>query len=194
MKKELQGYASIVRYADDFIILVERESDCTLILEALRLRLAKFKLELSETKTSLVKFGRNTDTSDERKHPGTFDFLGFTHYCGKTKAGKFKVCRRTSKSRFRLGIRKVSVFLKEHKNTYTLQELWESISQMVRGHYHYYGVSENSKSLWNYKDKVKKLLYKWLNRRSQKKSYTGEFQAVCIQVSTSGTQDIRKLL
>ncbi|MBK9249967.1 MAG: hypothetical protein IPM69_18145 [Ignavibacteria bacterium] len=76
LKKELQGYASIVRYADDFIILVERESDCTLILEALRLRLAKFKLELSETKTSLVKFGRNTDTSDENKHPGTFDFLG----------------------------------------------------------------------------------------------------------------------
>jgi RNA-directed DNA polymerase len=174
LKKELQGYASIVRYADDFIILVERESDCTLILEQLRLRLAKFKLELSESKTSVVKFGRNTDINDERKHPDTFDFLGFTHYCGKTRDGKFKVCRRTSKSRFRLGIRKVSVFLKEHKNTYTLQELWASISQMVRGHYRYYGVSDNSKSLWNYQDRVKGLLYKWLNRRSQMKSYTWE--------------------
>ena len=174
LKKELQGYASIVRYADDFIILVERESDCQVILESLKVRLGKFNLTLSESKTSVVKFGRNTDTNDEHKHPGTFDFLGFTHYCGKSKAGKFKVCRRTSKSRLRLGIRKVNIFLKGHKNFYTLQELWESMSRILRGHYHYYGVSENLQGLLRYTSRVRRLLYKWLNRRSQRKSYTWE--------------------
>jgi group II intron reverse transcriptase/maturase len=174
MKKELEGYASIVRYADDFVILVERETDCMRILESLRLRLAKFNLELSETKTSVVKFGRRTDKNDENKHPGTFDFLGFTHYCGRTREGKFKVCRRTSASRFRRGIGKVKVFLKEHKNRYTLQELWSKISEMVIGHYRYYGVSENSRGISRYHDVVKQTLYKWLNRRSQRRSYTWE--------------------
>ncbi|MBK9248818.1 MAG: hypothetical protein IPM69_12050 [Ignavibacteria bacterium] len=102
-----------------------------------------------------------------------FDFL-FTHYCGKPKQANSRYADGQASPASAFGIRKVRRVSEGTQEYLYAARTWESISQMVRGHYHYYGVSENSKSLWNYKDKVKKLLYKWLNRRSQKKSYTWE--------------------
>ena len=171
LRKDLRGYAEIVRYADDFIILVQYKDDCDKILENLRERLAKFSLELSESKTSTIRFGRTADKSDKENRPGTFDFLGFTHFCGKTRKGKFKVGRKTSKSKFERRIKEMNEFLRNSRNKYKLSELWSNIKQKLLGHYHYYGVSENSRSISNYGMMVEKLLFKWLNRRSQRKNF-----------------------
>lgn len=171
LRKNLRGYAEIVRYADDFIILVQYKDDCDKILENLRERLAKFSLELSESKTSTIRFGRTADKGDKENKPGTFDFLGFTHYCAKTRRGKFKVGRKTSKSRFNRRIKEMNEFLRINRNKYKLSELWSKIRLKLLGHYRYYGVSENSRSIYNYRMKVERLLFKWLNKRSQKKSF-----------------------
>jgi RNA-directed DNA polymerase len=171
LRKSLKGYAEIVRYADDFIILVQYKDDCDKILESLRERLAKFSLELSEAKTSTIRFGRTADKNDKDNRPGTFDFLGFTHFCAKTRKGKFKVGRKTSKSRFNRRIKEMNEFLRINRNKYKLSELWSKIRLKLLGHYRYYGVSENSISIYNYRMKVERLLFKWLNKRSQKKSF-----------------------
>jgi group II intron reverse transcriptase/maturase len=171
LRKTLKGYAEIVRYADDFVILVQYKEDCDRIMASLRERLAKFSLELSESKTSTIRFGRTANKNDKENKPGTFDFLGFTHFCAKTMAGKFKVGRKTSKSRFNRRVKEISEFLRINRNKYKLPELWVNIKQKLLGHYRYYGVSENGRCLYKYKLKVERLLFKWLNRRSQKQSF-----------------------
>jgi RNA-directed DNA polymerase len=173
LKKELNGYAEIIRYADDFVIVVERESDSAKILEQLRDRLGKFGLELSESKTKMINFGRNASKKGiEGKQAGTFDFLGFTHFCDRSRNGNFKVGRKTSKSRFNRRIKEMNEFLRETRNKYELKDIWTKVRQKLLGHYHYYGVSENSRSLRKYVWKVENLLFKWLNRRSQRKSFS----------------------
>lgn len=170
LKRYLRGYAEIVRYADDFLILVEHKEDCDKILESLKTRLKKFGLELSETKTSIIRFGRTACGKTDGSKPGTFDFLGFTHYCTKTLKGNFKIGRKTSKARLNGGIKRINEYLRNVRNAYKASEIWLKIKQMLLGHYHYYGVSENSRSLNNYGWKVENLMFKWLNRRSQRKS------------------------
>ncbi|MDQ1252104.1 MAG: RNA-directed polymerase [Euryarchaeota archaeon] len=171
LRTHLRGYAEIVRYADDFLILVQYKEDCDKILESLRERLAKFSLELSEAKTSIVRFGRTAGKIDKDNKPGTFDFLGFTHYCGKSRKGYFKVGRKTSKTRFSRRIKEMNEFLRINRNKYKLSELWFKLRQKLLGHYRYYGVSENSRSIQRYSYNVRRLIFKWLNRRCQKKSF-----------------------
>lgn len=174
LRKQLRGYAEIVRYADDFIVVVQYKEDCDKVLESLRKRLAKFGLELSEAKTSIIRFGRTACKKDQDNNPGTFDFLGFTHFCAKSRKGYFKVGRKTSKKRLNRRIKEMNDFLKENRNRYKIKDLWNMVRLKLLGHYRYYGVSENSISISNYKYKVEKLLFKWLNRRSQKKSFNWE--------------------
>jgi len=174
LRKQLRGYAEIVRYADDFLILVEYKEDSEKALAMLRERLAKFDLELSEAKTSVVRFGKTADKDIDSNKPGTFDFLGFTHYCDKSRKGYFKVGRKTSKKRFSRSLREINDFLRKNRNRYKLSELWKKLKQKLLGHYHYYGVSENSSSISNFHWKVTELIFKWLNRRSQKKSFNWE--------------------
>jgi RNA-directed DNA polymerase len=174
LRKQLRGYAEIVRYADDFLILVEYKEDSEKALAMLRERLAKFDLELSEAKTSVVRFGKTAEKGNDSNKPGTFDFLGFTHYCAKSRKGNFKVGRKTSKKRFSRSLREINEFLRKNRNRYKLRDLWKKLKQKLLGHYHYYGVSENSSSISNYHWRVTELIFKWLNRRSQKKSFNWE--------------------
>jgi hypothetical protein len=131
----------------------------------------------------MVRFGRHTfkqcDQDKRNGHkrknrPGTFNFLGFTHYCTKSRNGKFKVGRKTEKKRFTRGIRKVKKWLKSQRSKLKLKEIWEMITQILSGHYRYYGVNENYRQLANFYYQVKRTLYKWVNRRSQKRSFTWE--------------------
>ena len=173
LKKELDGYAEIVRYADDFMIVVEKQSDCQTILAALKERLSKFGLELSEEKTKVIRFGKSaTKGSNDNNKAGTFDFLGFTHYCGKTRRGKFMVCRKTSKKRFNQKLKAMNEYLKKIRNQVALPILWETFKSKLIGHYRYYGISGNFRSIQNYYRKVIELIFKWLNRRSQRRSFT----------------------
>jgi RNA-directed DNA polymerase len=168
LKKGLDGYAEIVRYADDFVIVVEKQMDCEKILKELKERLSKFGLELSETKTKVIRFGRN---GSKNNPTGTFDFLGFTHYICKSRQGKLMLSRKTSKTRFSRKLKEINEYLRFNRNRKKLPELWKIINSKLIVHYRYYGISGNSRSIGNYYDKVKIIVFKWLNRRSQRQSF-----------------------
>lgn len=183
-RSELRGYAEMVRFADDFVICVQYKSDAERLLTMLKERMKRCHLELSEEKTRLVRFGRyafetwkrngrNSKRNDWQK-TGTFSFLGFTHYCSCTPKGRYKIGRKTEKRRFNGSLKRAKALLKKIRNQHKLKEIWEKISQKLIGHYRYFGVSGNYRSLGMYYFRIVRLLFKWLNRRSQKKSYNWE--------------------
>ena len=138
-------------------------------------RFGKYGLELAEEKTKILEFGRfarqNLEARGEGK-PDTFDFLGFTIYCGMDGKKRFYRCRvKTSKKKFRSKIKAMKVWIKGHR-TMPLEPLFKTINAKLRGHYQYYGVTDNIREVKNFLMQTKWLLYKWLNRRSEKRSYT----------------------
>ena len=174
VKPRLRGEAYIIRYADDFICAFELERDAERFHEVLSKRLARFSLKLAEEKTKLLRFGRFARQYYQRRGegaPGTFDFLGFTHYCGRSRAGKFKLKRRTAKKKFKAKVRDLKNWFHQHLTT-PLSEVWETLNAKLRGHYQYYGVNDNWPMLEVFRQQTKRLAFRWLNRRSQSKSKT----------------------
>lgn len=174
--KHVRGYAEIVRYADDFICLVEDGHDANRILKALKSRFTKYGLELHPDKTSVFSFGRyekSTATREERK-ANTFDFLGITHYCDKTRRGYFKVGRKTSAKKFRAKIKDLNLWLKSVRNLVLTKDWWKTLRLKLQGHYEYYGVSENFIHINKFYKLAIRLAKKWMNRRSQKKAMNWE--------------------
>ncbi len=176
VKRDTNGYVGFVRYADDFIICVQYKENSHVILDSLRERLRKFGLELSMEKTKVIEFGRYAKENAEAKgeRPKTFDFLSFTHFCDKTRKGAFKVGRRTSRKKFTLKIQDMNQWLKAVRNTAKPKEWWEVLRSKLRGHFQYYGVSGNYRGIMRYYTLAIKLIFKWLNRRSQKNSFNWE--------------------
>ena len=174
LKRELCGYAEENRYADDFVICLQNKGDGERVLEAVRERFAKFGLSLSEDKTRLIEFGRYARANGEKRgeKPATFDYLGFTHFIDRTRRGTFKVGRRTSKKKFRAKIKAMNEWLKSVRNAVKLKEWWAVLRLKLLGHYRYYGLSGNFKGIERYYLRVLALVYKWINRRSQRRSYT----------------------
>ena len=173
VKKHVKGYSAMIRYADDAIECFASEHEAARFLRALEGRLAKFGLSLSKEKTKTVKFGRKAwkEWKETGKRAGTFNFLGFTHFCDTTRKGKYKVGRRTAKERYNSKTKTLNEWLKEVRNTQAIEGWWPTLCAKLRGHYQYYGVSGNMRMLEKYYDKAVKLAYKWTNRRSQRKSY-----------------------
>lgn len=174
IKKTSKGYVEIINYADDEILCFQYKEDAVKVYDLLKERLKKLGLEFSEEKTRLIEFGRfaskNCKKNGKRK-PDTFDFLGFTHYCSKSiKTGKFRVKRKTSKKKFKQKVQEFKVWIKDNRNK-PLKEIMATVKRKLIGHYNYYGITDNSTSINNYYFEIEKLLFKWLNRRSQKKSY-----------------------
>jgi group II intron reverse transcriptase/maturase len=170
--KSCQGEAHIVRYADDFVACFEKQDDARRFLDELSARLADFGLEVEPTKTRMLRFGRYAAQHCHReghKRPQTFSFLGFTHYVGTSQHGKFVVGRRTDSSRARKKLREVSRRLQALRTKGGAAMLDFARMHLV-GHRQYYGVSGNSGPLRAYFWNVSWRLYKWMNRRSQKKS------------------------
>ena len=128
---------------------------------------------MEESKTRLIEFGRmaeqNRKARGERK-PETFEFLGFTHYCSKSRRGWFRVKRKTSKKKFAKKCRELSQTIRAMR-TWRLTDIFRKTNQILIGYYHYYGITDNGKSLQRMKRKVENLLFYWLNHRSQKRSY-----------------------
>ena len=175
VKCKMHGQCYLIRYADDFICCFQYKDEAEMFLKALRKRFAKFGLELAEEKTKILEFGRfaavNRKNRGEGK-PETFDFLGFTFYCGKAnKAGFFRCRVKTSKKKFISKVRAMKEWIKTNR-TMPLKEIFKMISAKLRGHYQYYGVTDNTKAIKSFYTRTLWLLYKWLNRRSQKKSYS----------------------
>jgi group II intron reverse transcriptase/maturase len=174
VKPKCLGDVEIVRYADDFVICCQYANEANKILAALKDRMKKFNLELAEDKTRLVKFGRfsRRDAKKKSTRPQTFNFLGFTHYVSTGRQGKFKVGRKTEKKKFKLAVQNITQWLKEVKNFFNIVEIWNLLKSKMVGHYRYYGVSENFRGIRRFYWFVLGSVYKWINRRSQKMSFT----------------------
>ena len=172
----VRGYAELVRYADDFICLVQSKRDADRILKALQNRFGKYQLQLHPDKTSVFSFGRyeKQNAVRENRKANTFDFLGLTHYCDKTRKGYFKVGRKTSAKKFRAKAKDLNRWLKAIRNQVLTNDWWKILSSKLRGHYEYYGVSENYRSIMKFYKLAIKLVKKWLNRRSQKRKMNWE--------------------
>ena len=173
MVVSLRGYAGIVVYADDFVVCFQYKDDAERFYERLKHRMKHFGLELEESKSRLIEFGRFADENRRKRglgKPETFDFLGFTHYCSKNRNGKFRVKRKTSRKKFIKKCKEVREWLSDMR-TLPLPEIIRKLNRMLVGYYHYYGITDNSKSLGRFRYDTERNLFKWLNRRSQKRSY-----------------------
>jgi hypothetical protein len=171
VKKYTRGFCELVRYADDFIIVTNQKSDAEKIEQVLYKRFKRYGLELHPEKTKRISFGayERINAKTQHRKANTFDFLGFTHYCGKTRKGKFKVGRKTSKKKFAKACKEMNNWLRETRNRSKTKHWWKILVSKLRGHYQYYGVSENSKGITNYYHHTTRMIHKWLNRRSQKR-------------------------
>jgi len=174
VKKQLTGYAQLIRYGDDFIVCFQRGDEAKAFEEMLKQRLSKFGLRIAEGKSRVIGFGRSEweKARREGKKVASFDFLGFTHYCDKTRRGKFKLGRKTSSKKFRQKMKAANQWLKRVRNQVTLAEWWKVFRLKLIGHYRYYGISGNMQALRKFSRETSALAYKWINRRSQKKSFT----------------------
>lgn len=183
-KKTWYGDAYIVRYADDFIIGIQHKQEAEKMRGELEKRLEKFGLKLSKEKTRIIEFGRfaseNRKNRGERK-PETFDFLGLTHYCTKTRDGRFMVRVKTSRKRMNRSVGAMKTWLKKVRNILPREKIWPTISSKLQGHYNYYGVSGNIESLIRFYSKTRYLVFKWMNRRSQKRTWSWEGFAQYLQ-------------
>jgi group II intron reverse transcriptase/maturase len=165
-----QGDVVIVRFADDVVIGFQHRSDAEKFEEALRDRLAKFQLELHEGKTRLVEFGRFADRDRRARglgKPETFDFLGFTHICGKTRGGDFLLHRKTMRTRMRAKLKEVKTELRRRRHL-PVPEQGKWLGSVVRGHYAYYAVPTNASAVAAFAYWVVRLWHRSLSRRSQK--------------------------
>jgi hypothetical protein len=166
------GEVKMVRYADDIVICCQYNQDAERIKVAMAKRLAKYGLSMNEDKTSLVKFSKRQQRQGIKQ--GTFDFLGFTFYFGKSRKGYFLVKLKTCGKRFRSKLKKVNEWARSIRNRTSLKHIMKIAAAKVRGHVQYYGVSFNLEVVETFVDKVTQIIFKWLNRRSQRKSFNWE--------------------
>ena len=168
-KRRANGDVIIVRYADDFIVGFQHESDARRFLEELRERFRTFNLELHADKTRVIEFGRFASGRRERRgagKPETFNFLGFTHVCDKTRKGWFTVLRRSmaTRRRAKLKVLKRELWNRMHD---PVADVGKWLASVLRGHDRYYGVPRNSRMLNRFHDAVRRLWQRAMNRRSQ---------------------------
>ncbi|WP_462405230.1 group II intron reverse transcriptase/maturase [Gracilibacillus sp. Marseille-QA3620] len=174
VRKQCEGQAYMVRYADDFVCCFQHKREAIQFYESLKLRLKKFNLEIAEDKTKVIPFGRFAENNAKRTgngKPATFDFLGFTHYCGKSKQGKFRVKRKSSRKKVQGKLKESKEWLKSNRNK-NIHLIMERFRRSLVGYYNYYCITDNSRTVNDFKEKIEILLFKWLNRRSQRKSFT----------------------
>ncbi|WP_197454864.1 group II intron reverse transcriptase/maturase [Stieleria varia] len=170
VKPRLRGEAYIVRFADDFVCGIELESDARRYQAVLPKRLARFSLSIAEEKTKLIRFGRFARRDSQRLGegaPAVFDFLGFTHYCGRSRAGKFKLKRKTSGKKLRMKLSEMRLWF-HHQLSTPVGEMWQVLNAKLRGHYQYYGINDNWPMLMAFRSKVRRMAKRHLSRRSQK--------------------------
>ena len=173
IRRSCRGEAYLFRFADDFLACFERPSDADQFRTALGDRMEKFQLELAEEKTRHLEFGRYARAKAYRsgRKPETFEFLGMTFYCGKTRYGSFKVKRKTSRKKLRQSLARFTDWIRRYRNLLPTGELLRRARAHVNGHLNYYAITDNSDSCHLYMHLTSRALFKWLNRRSQRKSY-----------------------
>ncbi len=176
VKSHTDGFCELIRYADDFICVVQYARDAERIEKALKNRFRKYGLEIHPEKSRTVSFGRYEKENSRRQNrkANTFDFLGFTHFCTKSRKGNFKVGRKTSRKKFTRKCKEMNEWLRSVRNHIKTKEWWKTLQAKLRGHIQYYGVSENYSCVLKFYKITIKQTRKWLNRRSQKKKMSWE--------------------
>lgn len=173
VKPRLKGATFVVRYADDVVMGFAREEDARRVMEVLPKRFEKYGLKLHPEKTRMLPFqspGRSpSQDEDDRKGPGTFDMLGFTHYWARSRQGRWVIKQKTAKGRFARAVERISEWCQRNRHR-RLAEQRETLNRKLMGHYNYYGITGNSDALSRFRYQVNLLWHKWLNRRSQRKS------------------------
>ncbi len=168
-----KGAAFMVRYADDHVACFKHKEEAEAYYRAMVKRLDRFNLEIAEEKTKIIPFGQRAWYQYKclkHKKPQTFDFLGFTHYCSQSLKGYFRVKRKTSKKKFRASMLRVKEWIKANR-TLPLKDIMRILQRKLVGYYQYYGITDNSSMLSLFLHEVRRTLFKWLNRRSQRASY-----------------------
>jgi RNA-directed DNA polymerase len=178
VKPRMYGRATMVRYADDAVLAFSTESDARRVLAALPKRFAKFGLRLHPEKTRLIDFRRPWHSRAGGPRPGSFDFLGFTHYWSRSRKGRWVVTRKTSSKRFSRSLKRIADWCRHHRHL-PISEQHAKLSHKVLGHYAYFGVTGNLRALSRFRQEVTGRWRTWLNRRSQRGNMTWEkFQAL----------------
>ena len=166
VKWHTKGEACLIRYADDFVCAFEHQEEAQHFFGALEHRLGKFGLQLAAAKSRVIPFSRNGEPASSR-----FDFLGFEFTWGKDRAGKPHVKRRTSRKKLRHSLANFTEWCKQSRHV-PLRKLFPLLKLKLRGYYNYYGVAGNSEGIREFFNEAMGTLWKWLNRRSQRRSFT----------------------
>jgi group II intron reverse transcriptase/maturase len=184
VKPLMRGRCRLIRFADDFVIIFAKKSDADRVMAVISKRFEKYDLTVHPEKTKLIDFRapnhwerrRNEKSNDGvngGERPETFDLLGFTHYWGKTRKGNWAVQRKTMKSRLARGIQRMTQWCRENMHK-PVREQWEKIKAKINGHYAYYGITGNIRTLSSFVDQVKRCWKRCLNRRNSKHEMTWE--------------------
>ena len=176
VRKQSRGEAYYFRFADDFLACFQYRDDAESFRLRLEDRVEGFGLQLAEEKTRCIEFGRfaREDAYKRGEKPKEFTFLGFKHYCGKTKEGYFKVKRRTSRKKLGQSLRKFTDWAKKARHVLKKGEMLRQARSRVVGHLNYYAITDNRERCSYYVYRATRILFKWLNRKSQRKAYTWE--------------------
>jgi group II intron reverse transcriptase/maturase len=174
LRKEFRGEAYYFRFADDFVACFQYKEEAEGFLTRLGDRLEGFGLELAEEKTQCIRFGRfaREDLRKRGEKPKEFTFLGFTYYCGATREGYFKVKRKTSRKKLGQSLRKFTEWAKKSRGWLKKGEMLKQARARVVGHLNYYAITDNLERCSDYIYYATRILFKWLNRKSQRKAYT----------------------
>jgi len=167
----LRGRGYLVRYADDAVLVFEKEEDARRVMEVLPKRFEKYGLSVHPEKTRLLRFvspARGRGGEEKEQEEECFSFLGFTHVWARSRKGQWIVRKRTDKKRFARALKAVSLWCRRHRHL-PVAEQHRVLSLKLRGHYSYYGVTGNARSLSNFLHQVKRIWRKWLSRRSRGK-------------------------
>lgn len=177
VRRNCKGECHLVRYADDFVVCFAYPNEAQWFRRELKQRLAKYGLSMAEEKTRMIEFGRWADRNRSARgegKPETFDFLGFTFYCSMNTERTFFRCKvKTSRKKLRSKIKAMKEWIRDNRNK-PLEWLFKKINEKLRGHYQYYGVTDNIVDCKRFQARTTWFLYKYLNRRSQKRSYNHE--------------------
>jgi len=168
VKPRLRGPAHLVRYADDFVIVFSLEEDARRVLDVLSKRFGKYGLRLHPEKTRLVRFDRPSFRSRSGKGPGSFDLLGFHHFWARSREGNWVVKRKTASSRLARAVSRIDEWCRVHRHDPVRQQHRALVSKL-RGHYNYYGIRGNSRSLQAFLFLTIRVWFRWLRRRSRER-------------------------
>ena len=174
VKPRLRGKAYLIRYADDFVIGFTREEDARRVMNVLPKRFGKYGLTIHPNKNRLIPFRRPSRGTKGKEgngasRPNTFDLLGFTHYWGRSRKGNWVVKQKTASDRLSRAVQRIAEWCRRNRHR-SVREQHHTLSQKVRGHYAYYGVTGNARSLAAFLHAVQSCWRKWLDRRHRKRT------------------------